>query len=127
VVEAWLDREAVDRRLPLDAVDFRALTYDPDYGHYCRPDGEQFTGVCYTRWEDGGLESVVHFVGGLAEGVSVAWRYTGVIELYREMERDVVHGLEVLWGEDGQIRSQARFVRGRREQAEPDGVGRQSE
>jgi hypothetical protein len=119
VVEAWLDREEVARRLPPEAVDFGTLDYDPDYGHYCRADGQPFTGVCFTRWSNGGLESVVHFVGGLAEGVSVAWEFDGGIKLYREMARDVVDGLEVLWGADGQVRSRAWFVRGRRQQAEP--------
>jgi len=119
VVEAWLDRVAVSRRLPPDAVDFGSLTYDPDFGHYCRADGSPFTGVCFTCWGDGGLESVAHFADGLAEGVSVAWRYAGGIELYREMRRDVAHGLEVLWGEDGRVRSRAQFVRGRRQDAEP--------
>ncbi len=115
MVEAWLDREAVSRRLPADAVDFRALIYDPDSGQYCRADREPFTGLCYTRWEDGGLESVAHFANGLAEGVSVAWRHDGRIELYREMSRDMVHGFEVLWGADGQVQSRAQFVRGRRQ------------
>ncbi len=65
------------------------------------------------RWHNGKLKSVSHCVGGLAQGVSVSWHSNGQIALYREMNQDVVDGREILWDEDGTLRSEKTYIRGR--------------
>lgn len=112
-MEEWIDRDRTEQLLPPTAVYFRVLKYDPDTGQYCHSDDEPFTGVCITRWPDGRLQSVVHFVNGHAHGVSVAWSIHGRPEVYNEMEFGVCHGLHVKWSEDGSVVEEFRCHEGR--------------
>ena len=111
-MEEWLDRERVEARLPESAVPFHALTYDPDTGQYCASGGP-FTGVSVIRRSDGQLQSVVHYVDGVAHGVSVAWSPGGQPEVYNEMEFGVCHGRHVKWGEGGSVVEDFRCHEGR--------------
>src|SRR5262249_17950445 len=94
----WFDRKRVDQEIK--GVDYRELKYDPDLGVYLREEAA-FTGVCTQRYPDGSLESLVHLVQGVAEGVSAAWHTNGQLALYNEMAHDVYDGLQVEWAEDG--------------------------
>lgn len=109
----WLDRELVDRELA-DKGD-QELQFNPETYRY-QHEGVPFTGISVGRYPDGKLQSVVHFVDGLATGVSAAWYPNGQIELYREMEEDVCHGARIEWNQDGtktrdEIYARGSFVR----------------
>src|SRR4051812_39496748 len=107
---SWLDRELVDQKLK--GVDDSEVTYDQELGVYCYR-GKPFTGVCIQRFPDERLNSVVHFVRGLAHGISAAWYPNGQIELYNEMAADVYHGLHLKWSEDGTKQVEERYHEGR--------------
>jgi hypothetical protein len=98
----WTDRAAVEKRLPADAVDFDALDYDYDRTQYCLG-GEPFTGFTAQRFPDGGLESVVTYRDGVADGVSVGWYPSGQIEQYSDLRAESLHGTHREWDEDGEL------------------------
>ncbi len=105
----WLDRDRIDNEIR--AVDFSTLTYDHDFGIYCR-DGEPFTGVSCRRHADGKLQGMMHHAEGQVTGVSVAWYPNGQIKLYSEMHSDTLHGLHLEWAKDGTKSAEQRYRRG---------------
>jgi hypothetical protein len=106
----WADRDAIDQAL--DGVDYSLLEYDPDTGLYCLGDSP-YTGIAKTRTRTGNLRGLNHLVGGVDDGVAVAWYENGQLELYSEMAGDVYHGWHLEWNEDGTLRARKHYTHGR--------------
>lgn len=107
--DEWFDRESsIARAQPVEPLQ---LVYDMDICGYLL-NGMPFTGYYLGRDTDGAIRSLTQLTAGIEQGVSVGWYPGGQIEYYNQTARSVLHGLAVVWNEEGAILHKHVYDRG---------------
>ncbi len=88
-----------------------SLHYDERYGLYTL-DGEPFTGVSYSVWPNGRLDSESELRDGLNWGVSRSWYSTGQPLGEATMRAGVLHGRSREWHTNGQFAEDGEYEYG---------------
>ena len=80
---------------------YDALEYD-DNGWYCL-DGVPYTGIAYSRHEDGWLTFEAEYRKGLEWGMRRHWYGPKQLSSEAELKRGVINGIERSWYANGQL------------------------
>ena len=92
-------------------IEFEHLEHDPSDGLYYY-EGQPFTGVLVRPLAPNFIQSEVHYVNGLPDGLTQVWRRPGCLAEESHFRCGVYHGTRTLWNDRGSLIAQEQYERG---------------
>ena len=87
-----------------------SLDYPGDGWFYL--DDEPFTGIAFSLYEDGTVESETEYQHGLAWGMDRGWFDPNQLQYEIEMQRGSVYGKKRIWYPDGKLKEEGDYEYG---------------